>query len=440
MRPCHLFAVFLLPVIPGSLCAEPPPLWDGLSDAYHKAGGDLAKGEDRLKVLESLKKAIAAHPESHYLPYARPLAADLEWAVRNQPEKDVGPAGRLGETRLHFSADWPPRPAELEKAGDDPVARLLKRDRSVIGELIPALRDRTPTRTGFPSASVRAVDTLPRACDVALEVIEYHSRCRFAGTNGRGARFHQFPEADREKAVRRVEEWWKENKDKSVAAGIRDQIGHADWYPDKVWMAKTLIRIGEQQKTDDKEYGLKVLREMVRQYGRHHVGLYVANVLVEFGDTSAVDIFYNELSIHRRDVGDGLIAQYLCAHGGRREWEYLHFMSIHELDGGRGPAMGAVWAAVVNNGKADSNPYAIPILGLAVSEKAVTASRSHAETAVEYLQKQTGKDFGFKRDGTPDERAEATAKAQKWWALEGRETYTFDYIEKNLVKKAESKK
>jgi len=391
-------------------------------------------------VLEALKKAIAAHPESHYLRYARPLAADLDWSVANPPKKDAGQAGRLGETRLHFSADWPPRPAELEKAGDDPAARLLKMDRAVIGELIPALRDRTPTRAGFPQAWVSGVGTLPRTCDVALEVIEYHSRCRFAGTNGRGVWFHQFPEADREKAVRRVEEWWKENKDKSVAAGIRDQIGHADWYPDKVWMAKNLIRIGESQKTDDKEYGLKVLRNMVRQYGRNHVAVYVANVLAEFGDTSAVDVFYDELRLHGGGEFNCVIAPYLCTHGGRREWEYLHFISTHEIDKGKGPAAGAVWVAVINSGKADSNPSAVPILGLAVSPKAVSASRSHAETAVEYLQKQTGRDFGFKRGVTPDERSEAIAKAQKWWAAEGRGTYTFDSIEKNLAKKADPKK
>lgn len=52
------------------------------------------------------------------------------------------------------------------------------------------------------------------------------------------------------------------------------------------------------------------------------------------------------------------------------------------------------------------------------------------DSALELLQKLTGEDFGYRIEGTANERADAIQKAQQWWQSEGQRKYTFDTIEK----------
>jgi hypothetical protein len=91
---------------------------------------------------------------------------------------------------------------------------------------------------------------------------------------------------------------------------------------------------------------------------------------------------------------------------------------------------------------AGTNPYAIPILGLALDQSEPTGSRSiengeqsfpYADESCEMLQTQVGKDFGYVRNGTAEERLAAIKKAQAWWDAEGKTNYTFDYIEKEMI-------
>ncbi|MDB5389585.1 MAG: hypothetical protein JWM11_5231 [Planctomycetaceae bacterium] len=44
------------------------------------------------------------------------------------------------------------------------------------------------------------------------------------------------------------------------------------------------------------------------------------------------------------------------------------------------------------------------------------------------------KDFEYRIDGTDAERLAAIQKAQAWWTAEGQTKYSFDYIEKELVR------
>jgi hypothetical protein len=445
--------LFILPA--GFARAELDPLPDALSAAYYAAERDLQAGKDRGEIAERLKPVVEKNSTSAYYKLASEFLADLTESAKSPPKPDDPPEKRLADTRIPLylvtfaeNRDKPLQ-AHLKKDPDDPAAQLLKADRKVIEELIPALNDRSPTR--IPNQRFTTGSGLrpqPRVCDVALAIIEYHSYCRFHHDTIQGTVLHQLPADHRAKVIERVKEWWKENKDKSVAAGVRAQIPHAASYPEKVWMAKTLVRLGEGQKTDDKEFGLNVLRDMLKQYRRSHVGAYVANALAEVGDSSAVDVFYDEWKSWLGRPGlihDSRIAFYLCAHGKRREWELLHAISLEELKEGKGPGSGAVWAAVVNSGKAGTNPYAIPILGLAIGQTEKTGSRyvgkvgaqsfSYADTAVEYLQKQVDKDFGYKTGGTEEERSAAIRKAQEWWDAEGKAKYTFDFIEKHLAAK-----
>jgi hypothetical protein len=115
-----------------------------------------------------------------------------------------------------------------------------------------------------------------------------------------------------------------------------------------------------------------------------------------------------------------------------------------EIRQGRKPGSGLVWHALLNSGQADKTPYAIPALGLALSQTQNTGSRhnegggqqfSPADVATEFLQKQSGVDFGYWRGDPAEKRAAGIRRAQKWWADEGKAKYTFDYIENHLLKK-----
>jgi hypothetical protein len=428
--------------------AEPPPLTDDVSKAYDAALTDFLAGKDKQTIVDRLKPAVANNRDSYYHKRAAEFLADLSAAAKTPPvPADAGPERRLAETRVYFcllaySENWEGSlKPYAKKEPTDPVCQLLAEDRTVIGKLLPLLDDRTPTRCADLGIRVNTshLPVQPRVCDVALAIIEYHSLCRFHHDTVAGYELHQLPADKRETVAKRIGEWWEENRTKSVAAGVRAQFPHAN-YSAQIWMAKTLVRIGKEQKTDDEEFGLKALRTMVKQ-GRRGGGVYAANALAQFGDFSPVDVFYDEWKSVPELTHDPQITFYLCDHGKRREWELLHTISLEEKRDGKGPSGGAVWSCVVNSGTAKTNPYAIPILGLALDQTENTGSRtvengtqsfSYADTATESFQKQVGKDFGYKSAGTAQERLAAIKKAGTWWEAEGKAKYTFDYIEKNL--------
>ncbi len=449
MRARVAFVVLVLST--SSAWAELPPPPDELSKAYDNALAELHAGKDRQSIADRLKPVVEKHPTSYYASIVASFLRDLAASAKKAPaEPDDPPEQRLAETRVPLHLLWlaenwdKPLKAFVAKEPEDPTAQLVAADRTVIDRLIPLLADRQPTRCDNSNPFGRPTQQ-PRVCDLALGLIEYHAKARFYHDTIQGVYLHQLPEAEREKVANRVTEWWEEVKDKSVTAGVRAQLVHGRSYPETVWMAKTLARLAEGQETDDREFALNVLREMVKQFRRHHVGAYAAEALAELGDKSVVDIFYEEWksSLGRRGlIHESKIAFYLCKYGGRREWELLHAISLAEFRNGKGPSAGAVWACVVNSRPADANPYAIPILGPALDQTENTGSRaidggsqsfSYADKACELLQKQVGKDFGYRRNGTAAERLAAIKQAQGWWDAEGKTKYTFDYIEKNMV-------
>ncbi|MBX9624444.1 MAG: hypothetical protein K2X82_11600 [Gemmataceae bacterium] len=450
---------------PGRAAAGIPPPADAMYFAIEAAGKGLAGGADRAKVLKELTAALTKHGDqkSYYLATAKALAADLEASAKADPKpadpKDVAadPVKHLRETKdpvylLAYPENWGrrgPRPDEKEPPAD-PVRRLVRRDRAVIGELIPLLADRTPTRAFQPVLSSFDRPHVPRVCDYALLLIEFHSECVFSETVSASGLLHKFPEADREAVAKRVAEWWAANKNKSVAAGIRDQIGRALPYG-QIRMARALIRLGTEGNPDDREFGLGVLREYVRWNPRAYPAVEAGDVLSEAGDRTALDVF-RELLEEFAD-GPGAVPgwsstiYHQCRHGGRREWESLYVLAWREANRGGDPRP-ATWVCVVHSGRADKSPYAIPLLGLGVEQAEAVAAAAPDEPvppadvarAVGHLQTQTGVDFGYKWEGTAEERAAAIKRAQSWWAEKGKAKYTFDFIEENLVKKPPAKK
>ena len=446
----HIAILIVSAMLVGLSTAEIPPPSDDLSNAYAIAVAALCKGGDRQDIVDSLAPVVTKNGGSPYARLARPFLVDLATSAKRRPiGRDEQPEQRLANTRIPFhllrhAGNWgDPLKVFIAKEPDDPASELASADRSVISRMIPLLSDRDPARC--ESSLVIDWDSpQPRVCDLALAIIEYHGKVRFHYDTIFGSYLHQLPDADHKKVTERVTAWWQEVKDKSVASGIRAQLAHGRSYPETVWMATTLAKLTAGSETDDREFALQVLRTMIDENPRTHVGAYAADALAELGDTSPVDTFYREWKSWLGRPGlihDSQIAFYLCKHGTRREWELLQAISVEEIKNRKGPGAGAVWACVVNSGVADTNPYAIPILALALSQTENTGSRwiengsqafSYADTSCELLQKQVGVDFGYQRTGTPEERSRAIEKAAIWWEAEGRTKYEFDNIEREL--------
>src|ERR1043166_5067225 len=336
----------------------------------------------------------------------------------------LAPPHPLAETRIRFDLlDVPENRAALERELDasDPAGALLLRGRGVIPELIPLLDDQTPTQGRRSELfALEASAPQPRVCDVALAIIEYHALCLFHESHA--GMFHELPEAQRQKVRKRIAGWWERNKTTSVEDGVKDQLAHAESDAGKIRMARLLI-----EHTDDDEFGHSVLRDIVRQH-RANASIYAAEVLADYGDTSAVDVFYQYWK-SRPAQYESRIAFYLCRYGQQREWELLNEIARDEFAAGVGPAAGAVWSCVVQSEAARTNPYAIPIFSMALTQTQEIGSRivdgsaesqrySLAEVAVEALQKQLAKDFGYRPNGTIEERRNAVLAAQRWWAAE----------------------
>jgi hypothetical protein len=444
-----LFALTLtVPYVP-ALAEDPPPA-DELLIAYFTAVSDLRAGKGRQQIADRLKPVVTKNGASSNFTLVSEFLADLTESAKSAVKAEDEPEKRLADSGIEWfvvtiAENWDvPLKAQLKRDPKDPACQLIAMDRTVIGLLVPLLNNRFPTRVSSGSDHGWPFHQ-PRVGDVALSIIEYHSLCRFHHDMTFGKVLHQLPADSREEIISRVDQWWKENKNKPVTAGIRAEIPHAESYPAKVWMAKNLIRLDNNSASGDKEFGLNVLRGMVKQNPRNHLGAYAAEALAEFGDTSALDVFYEEwqtwLGRHAL-ILEISIAIYLRDHGNRREWELLHAIATEEIRDGNRPGQNVVWPTIAGGGKAETNPFAIPTLGLALGQTKVINTRqiekvgaqsfSMADIATEFLQKQLAMDFGYHRSGTDDERSAAIQKAQQWWLREGKSKYSFDYIESHL--------
>ena len=414
MRPTLLFLLFVLGTIsPSSRAVEIPPPEDRLSDAFTEAANGLVKGESRAKVLEGLTAALERNQErpSYYLELTRSLAADLRDSARKSPNpadpKDIAaaPSKHLRETKLpihilSFRENWSGALRwYVKEYPNDPVSLLVAKDRSVIAELIPLLGDRTPTRSFRVPISAAERLHVPRVCDFALLLIEYHSLCKFLDIQT-AQLLHHVPDADRGRVAKRIAEWWSENKTKSVAAGIRDQLGRAGFYGD-LRMALILIELGEKGTAEDREVGLNRLRELTRYNVGNYSGSQAGRLLVRYDRQGAIDIFYEALKPmaaepERQITGGGV--SFLADYGGRREWELLHSITTGEIKVGKQYWQAPAFRFLV--GPFPSSPYKIPILAFALSQAGPIVKRqeiegmirdySPADLAAESLQKLTG--------------------------------------------------
>ena len=104
-----------------------------------------------------------------------------------------------------------------------------------------------------------------------------------------------------------------------------------------------------------------MLRDMLKQYRRSHVGRYVADAPAELGDTSAVDVFYDEWKAWLGRPGlihDSKIAFYRG--GKRRECGVTH-AAVEEFRDGKAGERGRVGLRRQQRA-GGQNLFAIPVL------------------------------------------------------------------------------
>lgn len=436
--------VALLLSIPSGafVTAEPLPN-DDLLTAMDQAGKDLALGKDRREIVDRLKQAIEQNSKSKFLGMAQGLRVDLSDSIQKAKTRSPG-KNSLTETTLPLdyiwgSANWgKPLTRFVETHPDDPLSSILREDRRAIDSLLPLLRDRSPTRS-YPGLRISGeLPKVPRVCDMSLLTIEYFSKCRFHFNAFDKRLFHELSPEERDETIAHLENWWRENKAKSVADGIRAQLPYAEFY-EKLEMADNLARLGgETPDNPDRADGINVLRTLARENWGPKAAR-AADLLARLGDLSPVDDFYArwQESIHDPAIYSSHIAFYLLDHGTRREWEFLYALAENEIVRPDERYEG-VRHLLVNCRKARTSPLAIPGLGLALTQTEMFIGKvkvtpppeySYADKAAESLQKLTGIDFGYRKDDSAENRSVAIEKARQWWETEGSRKYTFDYIE-----------
>lgn len=445
---------FVVLLAAGPAPAALPPKADDLSRAYYAAVADLRAGKNRQEIADRLGPVVDKNRTSSWLLLAGPFHTDLRAtagtppaAPTDPPEKRLADARGRGDFHLIRFAENRGRPlAEfVTKMPKSLLAELATADRGVIGRFIPLLTDRTPTRCDDgPFHDWKTPQ--PRVGDLALELIEFHGKVRFPRDAVPGAG-DRLPAVDYPLLAARVAEWWAANKDKPVAAGVRAQLPHVRSHHQTIEIAKTLATLADAT-NDDRAFGRGVLLDLVKRHSLGGIGADAADALAELGDLSPLNVFHDAwvAALGRPDPGfDWQIAYYFGRHGGRREWELMDLIARREAGAGKGPGDGVMCGAVMNAGdRPYTHPYAVPFLGLALHRTENTGARyidgdtvpfSRADTACEALQRQTGKDFGYRPAAPAAERLAAIAKARAWWDAEGKAAYTFDAIDARRVAK-----
>jgi hypothetical protein len=432
-------------------------LLDELDSEMIAVGRKLYKGQKRDEILCSLQAAIQKNARRPRVQLAKELAQDLADSIKAAAKRqkagrklEEAPEEFLDESKLElhllaYSENRRSLAHFADKNPGDPSILMIKQGREAIERLIPALNNRAP----IPAKNSFFVDgeySTNRVCDLALRLIEHVSLCKFHFNASTGSAFHELKPEVRRQRIARIEEWWKENKNRTIIEGIRAQIPHAESH-EKLEMVKNLIRQAENENSKaDKEFGL----EMMRRWLPSDNDAYTANALAEFGDFSAVDVFYKTLNDSLNVRGrywqrEANAVFYLTKYGKRREWELLLKIAEKEIEQGKDAGQAGVWPALVNCHDVTKTPYTIPGLGLALAQTKQTGSRyineivgaqnfSYADKATQSLQELTKFDFGYRVDGSEQERMTAIKKAQQWWADEGKAKYTFEYIEREMVK------
>jgi hypothetical protein len=434
---------------------------DGLYFAYVQACRDIAAGKKRADALPPLTRAMEMHEGSRFSDMARRLARDITSSIDQATTRaqsgrvlDDAPVEFLSETTipphlLRFPADWEQGLSKfLETTPRDPAALLLKEDRKCIGRLLPQLHNRAPTRSLLDHGDGDPPQIL-RVCDLALLLIEKVSACKFFFNASFRIQFHELNDEQQERVIGRIREWWRENKNKTIAGGIRAQLPNGDYYG-QLTMAENLIRVAGVSSPADREHGFNVLRRLARS---ELSGGYAARALEKYGDLSPVEWYYDELKSSLANRGRYYSQSipalfYLAEHGGRKEWELLFSIALKDLQQERESQSGqeahVIGSLVKSNGR---SLHLMPFLCSAwasarQSDQAVATSMSklarrrtpQLTTLLSTCKNRLAWTSAIAWQGPLRSGPPLSSALKSGGRRRGQAKYTFDYIEKNLTK------
>ena len=420
---------------------------DNSRQAILDAAVELHTGAPRKLTIKNLQNALKEKANQQHRQQIENLIRDLRLA---QQRSDSLPFGRdyyknpdryLIESRLGLGVyQYNNKPPARSRNGpDDPCVMLVNRGRNVIPLLIPLLNDQAVTRSSFTLGSTKSKPRMRRVCDLAIVLIEHLTLCDFQPNND-GQLLHQRPEGARKYVKTRISNWWKENKDGSVAEGIKSQLRFADFHG-RIRMAGNLIRLARDGAAppSDEPFGLEYLRDMRDEAG--YLKASVNRALEKWGDKTWMrdsrQLLEKEMVTPGRILDRGTV-KLLAEHGGRDEWEFLQRLSRFEDK--RDPRMyqRVTDRAILSAGR-DGSLWAIPSIAMLL-EKSLTEKRefhqvspSATHRAIDTFQKLTGRDFGFSYRLPLKEREATVQRAVKWWQETGSAEYTLDKIEQ-LIK------
>jgi hypothetical protein len=408
--------------------------------------GDWCAGRRSVRIVPKLARRFR-NDSRHFGPriVSETIGrSDLATTAATQP-----PEKRLAESRtvpaiFSFEENRIHIADKLQSMPEDPAHLLLAADRDVIEKLIPALRDRSPTRCvsdrfdfGRP---VLGVPNQPRVCDLAMVIIEYHSKCVFQHPFEK--HIHHLPDAQFEIRVRAVETWWKENRDRSLTEGIRAQLPKALTEYETERMAKNLILHAGSPTGPDAVHGRAVLLAEILRDPLRDRAIDYAYTLAEVGSPElALDPLYKahkavRITFERTERLHPLLSSFFIHHGNRREWEFVHSIVEREIEKGGVTPVECVTGDLLRSDHS-KRMCMVPIWALALQSRYTDKSYrvSLAEHATKKLQAFTGRDFGYEAKGTAAEKSAAIDRAVTWWNDEGKSKYTFAFIEKELATK-----
>jgi hypothetical protein len=423
--------------------AEPHPSDPLVWQEYQPALLAFEKGGSRREFLETCQRLRAKYSGSQYDAQLDSLIVSLEREqVSPVPaflKKD--PTQRTREEEIRFwiyqlrdltdqsimKATYTTAPLSFSLLGfTRPTAadRLVAIGPAAIPFLIGALEDDTPTRALSIGGGLRsrAFPGVWRRQDLAIDCLEEIVGCDFYDRHSSRLEFCLDTEERRQSVLDNIQEWWRQSQGAAQGDMLRNQI---KLMTDNVTLDETsgihtlkLIAMIEGPDALDPEAASRIARS---DLSFHSSGR-------EF--LEAVD-FRLAVREHFRHfwADDGMPVDYavILQYGDKRVYqEIVRRLAQTTAEDPKAPKLSDydVWLAAKYGGK-----WAIPLVASRLSKVEMGGMRevngqlhpfSTADEGIETFQKLTGQEFGYRRDGTVDERLVAIQKARDWWDREGR--------------------
>ena len=300
--------------------------------------------------------------------------------------------------------------------------RLVAIGPPAIPFLVSALEDDTPTRAlaiGRPSQSY----PVWRRQDIAIECLEEIVGCDFYGRQRKpGLAFCMDTQGRRQSVFDNIQEWWRQSQGVSQADMLRNQLklipGNITLDARSGIQTSKAIAMIEGPDALDPEASSRIAQS---HYFFHSTGR-------EFLEEVEFRMLVQKCFSHFW-AKDGMPIDYavILQYGDKRVYQEIA-RRLEQTTTGDRKAL-ELTAYHVTLAAKYGGKWAIPLAASRLSSVEMEGMRrvneqflpfSSADESIELFQDLTSKDFGYRRNGTVEERLAAIGKARDWWEREGR--------------------